>query len=194
MAEIEQGKNGDTAKTNIIAEISRPSRAESIPELVEFVAGVERQRGFPEKRIGEIGLALQEALKNILEHSHRNKGADIAITCKLDPWGKFMIVIVDSGDPSNILLADVIFAEEEGPVDREKRASAKLIKKMVDNVEYKRVDQTNVLTFTVVLPFVFRNDRSDEGLLAGGASAPGEDGNVEGLSFSEDLPFEWRRR
>jgi serine/threonine-protein kinase RsbW len=149
MGEIEQGKNGDSAKPNIIAEISRPGKAESVPELVEFVGGVERQQGFPEERIEEIEVALREALKNILEHSYKDKSGEIAITCKFDHWGKFMIVMVDSGDPSNILLADVIFAGEEGPVDQQRRASAKLIKKMVDNVEYKRVDQTNMLTFTV---------------------------------------------
>jgi anti-sigma regulatory factor (Ser/Thr protein kinase) len=149
MAEIGQDKNGDSAKTNIIAEMSRPGKAESIPELVEFVAGVEKQHGFPEERVGEIELALREAFKNILEYSYTDKGGDIAITCKLDHWGKFMIVIVDSGHPSNILLADVVFAGEDDFVDQKKRASAKLIKKMVDNVEYKRVDQTNTLTFTV---------------------------------------------
>lgn len=151
MVEIESGINGDSAKSksNVIAEMSRPGQAEAVPELVEFVSGVERQHGFPEDRIEEIRSALEEAFKNILKHSYRDKSGDIAITCKFDHWGKFMIVIVDSGDPSNILLADVIFAGEETPVDQGRKASAKLIKKMVDNVEYKRVESTNVLTFTV---------------------------------------------
>jgi serine/threonine-protein kinase RsbW len=151
MVGIEEGENGDRAKvkSNIIAEMSRAGQPEALPELLEFVSGVERQHGFPEDRIEEIRLALDEAFKNILEHSYKDKSGDIAITCKFDHWGKFMIVIVDSGDPSNILLADVIFAGEESPVDQSRKASAKLIKKMVDNVEYKRVESTNVLTFTV---------------------------------------------
>jgi anti-sigma regulatory factor (Ser/Thr protein kinase) len=147
--DIEQGSNGDSAKTNIIAEMTRPARAETVPELLDFVAGIQGQHGFPADRIEEIGLALEEAFKNIINHSYKGKSGDIALICKHDHWGKFMIVISDSGDPSNILLADVVFAGEEDPVDQVQRASAKLIKKMVDNVEYKRVDQTNVLTFTV---------------------------------------------
>jgi len=151
MVEMEQGKNGNgqEPKTNIIAEMSRPGQAENIPELIEFVEGVERAQGFPQERIDEIRLALQEAFTNVLEHSYRKKDGDIQVTCKHDPWGKFMIVISDSGEPSNVLLADVVFAGENDPVDQKKKASAKLIKKMIDNVEYKRVDQLNVLTFSV---------------------------------------------
>ncbi len=151
MVEMGQGMNGDSGepKSNIIAEITRPGREGAIPELLEFVADVEKKHGFPRERIAEIALALEEAFRNILAYSYRDKSGDIGITCKYDPWGKFMIVIADSGDPSNILLADVVFAGEEAPVDQVKRGAAKLIKKMVDNVEYKRVDQLNVLTFSV---------------------------------------------
>jgi hypothetical protein len=48
-----------------------------------------------------------------------------------------------------LLLADVVFSGEDNPVDQRKQASAKVIKKTIDNVEYKRVDSTNVLTFAV---------------------------------------------
>jgi anti-sigma regulatory factor (Ser/Thr protein kinase) len=151
MVGIEQGENGngEQPKTNIIAEMTRPGQPESVPELTEFIEGVERDQGFPQERIDEIRLALQEAFRNVLEYSYRDKNGDIQVTCKHDPWGKFMIVISDSGDPSNLLLADVVFAGEDDPVDHKKKASAKVIKKMIDNVEYKRVDQMNVLTFSV---------------------------------------------
>jgi anti-sigma regulatory factor (Ser/Thr protein kinase) len=151
MVEIEDGKNGSTAqpKSNIIAEMTRPGQAESIPELLEFVGGVQKEHGFPPERIAEISVALVEAFNNVLDNSYRDKSGDILVTCKHDPWGKFMIVISDSGDPSNVLLADVVFAGEDDPVDQKKKAAAKLIKKLVDNVEYKRVDNMNVLTFAV---------------------------------------------
>jgi hypothetical protein len=34
-------------------------------------------------------------------------------------------------------------------VDEGRRDAARLIKRMIDNIEQKRVDETNVLTFTV---------------------------------------------
>lgn len=151
MSELEQGTNGngEQSKTNIIAEMARPGRTEVIPELIEFIEGVERDQGFPQERIEEIRVALHEAFKNVLENSYCSKSGDIQVTCKHDPWGKFMIVISDSGDPSNPLLADIVFAGEDEPVDQKKKASSRVIKKMIDNVEYKRVDSMNVLTFSV---------------------------------------------
>ena len=70
-------------------------------------------------------------------------------TCRHDPWGKLLIVITDTGEPVNILLADVVFAGEEPSGDEKMRASARLLKRTIDNIEYKRVEQENTLTFVV---------------------------------------------
>jgi anti-sigma regulatory factor (Ser/Thr protein kinase) len=150
MEDFEQGQNGDGQKSsNIIAEITRPAQVESFSELYGFVADVAKKNDFPDVRIEEIQRAMEVAFKNILNHSYKGRTGDIQVTCKYDSWGKFMIVISDSGDPSNLLLADVVFAGEDEPVDKERRASAKIIKKLIDNVEYRRADGLNILTFTV---------------------------------------------
>jgi anti-sigma regulatory factor (Ser/Thr protein kinase) len=149
MEELEQGQNGVGQKSNIIAEIKKPAKVESFPELFEFCANIEKQNDFPEQRIDEIKTALEEAFHNILEYSYKGKDGEITVTCKYDPWGKFMIVISDDGEPSNLLLADVVFAGEDDPVDKKRKSSARLIKKLIDNVEYKRVDSLNILTFSV---------------------------------------------
>lgn len=146
----ENGNNGgidEGEKTNVLGEISRPAGESAIPELLEFASSIERAEGFGEERIGEIETALREALVMIAK-SASGKG-DIVITCKHDHWGKLVIVISDTGEPFNILLADVVFFGEESPVDEKRRESARLIKRMIDNIEQKRVDETNVLTFTV---------------------------------------------
>jgi anti-sigma regulatory factor (Ser/Thr protein kinase) len=149
--ELQQpGHNGDGPRTNTIAETSKPARRESFPELFEFVAAIERQHGFSDDRIEEIRLALEEVFKVIMEYSYPGRDGRISVVCKHDHWGKLMIVISDSGEPSNLLLADVAFFGEEDPVDKRKKASAKLIKKLIDNVEYKRVDGENILTFAVM--------------------------------------------
>jgi len=71
------------------------------------------------------------------------------VTCKHDHWGKLMIVISDTGKPFNILLADIVFQGEKTPVNEARRDSARLIKRMIDNIEQKRADNTNILTFNV---------------------------------------------
>ena len=149
---VEEGSNGSLGTgnaPNIIGEMTRPALMSSVPELVDFVSSVERQEGFTGERIEEVGAALREALTHIVERADTGQGKDIVVTCKHDHWGKLVIVIADRGRAFNILLADVVFQGEEGPVDEKNRASARLIKKMIDNIEQKRVDETNVLTFSV---------------------------------------------
>jgi anti-sigma regulatory factor (Ser/Thr protein kinase) len=143
------GGHGEGAKSSVIGEMSRPAQMAVLPEILEFVSTIERQEGFSDERIGEIEKALREALVNIVRSAERQKGGDIIVTCKHDPWGKLVIVIVDTAEPFNILLADIVFQGEETPVDEGRRDSARLIKRMIDNIEQKRVDETNVLTFTV---------------------------------------------
>jgi anti-sigma regulatory factor (Ser/Thr protein kinase) len=149
MDELEQGLNGSGPKSNIIGEIKKPAKTESFAELCEFCANIERQNEFLEPRIEEVRRALELAFQNVIDYSFKGKDGEISVTCKYDPWGKFMIVISDDGEPSNLLLADVIFAGEDDPVDKKRKVSAKTIKKLIDNVEYKRVDNSNVLTFTI---------------------------------------------
>jgi len=146
------GSNGDTEKgveSNIIGQISRPVGMSSVPELVEFVSSVERKEGFSEGRIGEVEVAVREALTTIVQRAAEGQSGDITIICKHDHWGKLMVSIEDRGEAFNILLADVVFQGEENPVDEKRKVSARLIKKMIDNIEQKRVDETNVLTFVV---------------------------------------------
>jgi anti-sigma regulatory factor (Ser/Thr protein kinase) len=147
-----KGSNGDSEKgpvSNIIGELIRAARMSSVPEFVQFVSSVERQEGFSDERIAEVEAAVREALTAIIQRATEGRIGDITVTCKHDHWGKLMISIEDRGKAFNILLADVVFQGEKGPVDEKGRASARLIKKMIDNIEQKRVDETNVLTFTV---------------------------------------------
>ena len=143
------GDDSEIPESYVIGEISRPAQMTALPELLEFVAEVEGQEGFSDERIGEIEAALREAFTNIVENSEKDKGGDIAVTCKHDHWGKLMIVITDTAKPFNILLADIVFQGEKTPVNEGRRDSARIIKRMIDNIEQKRVDEQNVLTFTV---------------------------------------------
>jgi anti-sigma regulatory factor (Ser/Thr protein kinase) len=147
-----EGVNGDEEEgvtSNVIGEISRAARMSSVPELVQFVSSVERQEGFSDERIAEVEAAVREALTAIIHGDAKGRIGDITVTCKHDHWGKLVISIEDRGEAFNILLADVVFQGETSPVDEERRAAARLIKKMIDKIEQKRVDETNVLTFTL---------------------------------------------
>ena len=139
----------DTQGPSILGEMSRPAAMAALPQFFDFVASIERQEGFSDERIKQIESALKAALENVVTRAYRSRSGEIKITCRHDPWGKLLITITDAGEPVNILLGDVVFAGEEPGGDEKMRASARLLKRMIDNIEYKRVEQENTLTFFV---------------------------------------------
>ncbi len=139
----------DAQEPSILGEMSRPGAMAALPEFFDFVASIEKQEGFSDERIKQIESALKTALENVVTRAYKSRSGEIKITCRHDPWGKLLIVITDTGEPVNILLADVVFAGEEPSGDEKMRASARLLKKTIDNIEYKRVEQENTLTFFV---------------------------------------------
>lgn len=139
-------ENGETSDVRILGEVSRAGQAASVPSLAEFVAGKAKEQGFSEKRLGQIGDALHEALTNIISHAMAGKTGDIHITCSLDRADRLVIAIVDEGRPFNMLLADDPFINPNGEDMR--NVSTRTMKRMMDTIEYKRVDNKNVLTLT----------------------------------------------
>ncbi len=155
MVEDENRNNGRRAdeegiKTSVLGEITRPGNEASVPELIDYVVSLAKERGFGQERIDEFVPALRAALMHIIETAYREKTGNIAIVCRYDNFDNLVIAMDDTGTPSNILLADVGFPGEEASAgDEKKKKTARLIKKMVDNIEYKRVEEENTLTFTV---------------------------------------------
>ncbi len=142
--------NGDAPlKSSLIGEISRPATQSAVPEIVEFVTTIEKQEGFSNERTEEIAKAIREALNVVITKAYGEKGGEVKIACKHDAWGKLVIIIIDKGAPVNILLSEPVFPGEEPLGDPTLRTSARVIKKMIDNVEYKRVDNENTLSFFV---------------------------------------------
>jgi anti-sigma regulatory factor (Ser/Thr protein kinase) len=154
MADNKNRNNGRHAdeegiQTSVLGEITRPGTAESVPELIQYVLSIAKERNFTPERMAEVETALHAALNHILQTAYKEQTGNIAIVCRHDNFDNLVIAMVDTGTPSNILLADVSFPGEESVGDNERKTTARLIKKLVDNIEYKRVEQENTLTFTV---------------------------------------------
>ncbi len=147
----DQDTNGQVVEeSSVIAEMTRPAATSAVPELCDFIASVEKKEGFGEERIAQIETAFRTAIENIITRAYKGRDGEIRIICGHDPWGKLRIVISDDGEAMNILLADVSFPGEEViGGDEQLKAASRLLKKVVDNIEYKRVSNENVLTFFV---------------------------------------------
>jgi anti-sigma regulatory factor (Ser/Thr protein kinase) len=132
----------------IADEITQPALAEAIPTLVEFVSTHAWEAGFEDERIREIGLAVEEALQNIVSFACADGQGEIRISCTVHDSGALLIDIVDTGAPFNMLLVDT-FPETEDFFEPGKAPSTKIMKQAIKNIEYRRGSGRNTLVFTI---------------------------------------------
>jgi anti-sigma regulatory factor (Ser/Thr protein kinase) len=128
--------------------ITQPALVDAIPTLVEFVSTHAWEAGFDNVRIREIGLAVEEALRNIIIFSCPHGTGEISIACNVHDSGTLLIDIIDTGAPFNMLLANT-FLETEDFFEPGKAPSTSVMKKAIKNIEYRRGSDRNTLVFTV---------------------------------------------
>ncbi|MBP8626510.1 MAG: ATP-binding protein [Syntrophorhabdaceae bacterium] len=133
----------------ILGEIREPAVIESLLPLMDFVGGQIGMMQLREEHRKNICLAVEEALKNILYHGSFTGDTDVKIAFRLDNLGRFQIVISDYGAPFNMLLSEVLL---DGETNQEKDVppvSTKVMKRVIKDIEYKRIENKNILTFTI---------------------------------------------
>ncbi|OGP53888.1 MAG: hypothetical protein A2Y65_01540 [Deltaproteobacteria bacterium RBG_13_52_11] len=136
------------AEEEVPNEITQPALTAAIPTLVEFVSTHAWEAGFEDGRVREIGLAVEEALHNIVSFACPDGAGEIRISCTAHDSGALLIDIVDTGAPFNMLLVDT-FPETEDFFEPEKVPSIRVMKKAIKNIEYRRGSDRNTLVFTV---------------------------------------------
>jgi anti-sigma regulatory factor (Ser/Thr protein kinase) len=133
-------------------EITLPAQADSVPKLIDFAASHAREMAFDEKRIEQIGLALREALDNILRFSCSTGSEEIRISCEGNEMGSLLVTVVDTGAPFNMLVLSA-FPEIAGvEAGSPEIPSTKTMKKYARDIEYRRDGdhKTNILVLTVL--------------------------------------------
>jgi anti-sigma regulatory factor (Ser/Thr protein kinase) len=129
-------------------EMTQPALAASIPDLVAFASTHAWEAGCDDARIQEIGLAVQEALQNIVSFACPDRAGQISMNCTTHDSGALIITMVDTGAPFNMLLADT-FSETEDFFEPGKIPSTSIMKKAIKNIEYRRGADRNTLVFTI---------------------------------------------
>ncbi|MDR2019053.1 MAG: ATP-binding protein [Syntrophobacterales bacterium] len=122
----------------------------SLPVMLEFVTHHARNSGLQKERISEVLRAIEEAISNILEEAYGNVYGEIDLTCSEDTTGRLIITITDFAPPSNVLNVTGAVAEQGGITGGVAgRFSTVLMGKLINNITYERIEDRNVLTFTV---------------------------------------------
>lgn len=126
-----------------------PATFDAVPAAVAFVMTVAAAVGLDQTKAHHCALSVDEACTNIVEHGYRGNSPDrqIEIACRVE-GGELRIVIEDSGPPFNPLTA-----AEQPPADAARLEDAKIggwgiafIRRLMDRIEYQRIDARNRLT------------------------------------------------
>lgn len=113
-------------------------------KFLDFVCAHAWEVGFEEERIRDIRVAVEEVLKSIKDRSYEGKEGEVVIECFVVDGNILTITIVDYGRPFNLLLSDI-------SLDGERRTdtSARLVKRLMKNVEYRRDAERNLIIFSL---------------------------------------------
>jgi anti-sigma regulatory factor (Ser/Thr protein kinase) len=149
-----EGQNGTTNNTvqgryHVLGEYAAQASMDSIEGFIEFASTHARQRGFTDDRIEEVRRVLTETLTNIVTFTFDNAPGEIKLSCNLDKFGKYVLALVDSGKPFNMLLEDDPFIGSLGPTPDAPRPTTKIMKRFSSNIEYKRLENRNHLIITL---------------------------------------------
>jgi serine/threonine-protein kinase RsbW len=123
------------------------AKKSSLREMVRYIKAQASAAGFSGKTLERIELVSEEALINIISYAYPEiKKGMIDITCD-QTADQFQIVIVDHGIPFDPI-ANARHVDLEAPLEQRTYGGygIYLIRKVMDRVSYKRVDNTNVLT------------------------------------------------
>jgi anti-sigma regulatory factor (Ser/Thr protein kinase) len=143
---------GKTFGKETADEIKLPAQMASIPALLEFMSSQAKEVGLDEARVRDIAGAIEEAILNIINFACRDGQGEIEIRCGTHGEETFLIDIIDSCGPFNMLAATSFpeaedFAEKEG----KERLSTRKLKRAIRNIEYRRDPKknTNILCCVV---------------------------------------------
>lgn len=120
---------------------------EHLHEMLLFILGLAWQVGFKPGALGQIELASEEAIVNVIEHAYQERGGEIKISVQAEPKKGIIITLADQGEPFDPLSAaepaDLSSSLEEREVGG---LGIHFIRKCLDEVSYRHEDGWNILT------------------------------------------------
>ncbi len=128
--------------------IRLPAHLENLEKLIDFSLSCLKSAGIKKETASEIHLAVDEACTNTIKYAYPSgETGDIELSCILNHRSA-TIVIRDWGPPFNPLdmpPPDLRLDIDERPIGG---LGIYLMKKFSDRIDYRREDDSNILTIT----------------------------------------------
>lgn len=125
-----------------------PAKLDHVTEMVRFVAEVAEGAGVHPKRTMHLQLAVEEAVVNVCNYAYQIPPGEIRILIEIEE-PRFTVRIQDEGVPFDPLTLD----EPDLKAGIEERSigglGVYLMRRVMDEVHYYRVDGKNILTLIV---------------------------------------------
>lgn len=133
------------------ASIIRPAALGSLYDSMNFVSSCARELGFADDRITEIELAMEEVLVNIFNYAYRDlpEAGNVVIRCERGDSESLIIEVRDSGVPFDIFAVSEPDMTSEINDRKIGGLGVFLVKKLMDDVRYRRDADSNILTLAV---------------------------------------------
>ncbi len=132
----------------VIKERAFPARVEDIPQVLDFITDAAGLAGLHPKRIIHMQLAVEEAVANICSYAYEVPPGELLVQINGDKK-HFVLKLVDRGipfDPLALKEPDL----KAGIAERQVGGlGVLLIRRIMDEVHYKREGSWNILTMVV---------------------------------------------
>lgn len=132
----------------VIKERAFSAKVDDIPKVIDFVTDAAGSAGLHPKRIIQLQLAVEEAVANICNYAYEVPPGELLIQISGDEK-HFILKLVDKGipfDPLTLKEPDLKAGIEERSIGG---LGILLIRRIMDEVHYKREGIWNILTMVV---------------------------------------------
>ncbi len=139
-------KEMEEKKNCLTKSITLPNNVADVPLLAEFVEGLCEEAGIDMMTTMQLNLAIEEAVVNVMDYAYPAGTEGKVIVDANFGNGLLQIVITDYGipfDPTAKGEVDTTLSAEERKIGG---LGIHLIRSIMDDISYERVEDTNVLT------------------------------------------------
>ncbi|MCX5886281.1 MAG: ATP-binding protein [Proteobacteria bacterium] len=132
----------------VLSHVTLPAQLEFLQEFIQAVSSCAKKQGFSTKKVQEIELATEEALVNVFKYSYPEGTGDVEVVCTLE-GSTLMVDIIDSGIPFDV--TSVPDPDINADISDRKIGGLGIffIKKLMDDVRYRRENNKNILTLVM---------------------------------------------
>jgi anti-sigma regulatory factor (Ser/Thr protein kinase) len=134
-----------------MATITLPAHLDSLTRGLTLVVECAIAAGFPQARITEIELAVEEALANICRYAYPDRSGEVEVRCWRDETQHFLIELIDTGVPFDLLSRPVPDLTLDTAQRQMGGYGIPLILALMDHVTYHREGERNILRLVVRL-------------------------------------------